>query len=37
MSPNDILFTDETKLDTSFSDTQFSISGYQFPPLTRRM
>ena len=27
----DILCIDETKLDTSFSDSQFKIDGYQFP------
>ena len=27
----DMLCIDETKLDTSFSDSQFKIVGYQFP------
>ena len=27
----DMLCIDETKLDTSFSDSQFKIDGYQFP------
>ena len=27
----DILCNDETKLDTSFPDSQFNIDGYQFP------
>ena len=28
-----IFYTDKTKTDSSFSDTQFLIDGYQFPPL----
>ena len=31
ISKIDILCIDETKLDTSFSDSQFKIVGYQFP------
>ena len=31
----DILCVDETKLDASFPDHQFRISGYQFRPLRR--
>ena len=27
----DVLCIDETKLDTSFPDSQFKIEGYQFP------
>ena len=34
-APIDILCVDETKLDASFPDHQFKISGYQFPPLRR--
>ena len=30
-----ILFVDETKLDASFPDHHFKISGYQFPPIRR--
>ena len=29
----DILCIDETKIDSSFPDSQFYIEGYQFPPL----
>ena len=28
----DILCIDETKIDSSFPDSQFYIEGYQFPP-----
>ena len=28
----DILCTDETKIDSSYPDSQFHIDGYQFPP-----
>ena len=31
----DILCVDETKLDASFPDHQFKISGYQFPTVRR--
>ena len=31
----DILCVDKTKLDASFPDHQFKISGYQFPPVRR--
>ena len=31
----DILCVDKTKLDASFPDHQFKISGYQFPPIRR--
>ena len=31
----DILCIDETNLDDSFPDSQFKISGYQFPFLGR--
>ena len=31
----DILRADETKLDASFPEHQFQISGYQFPPIRR--
>ena len=31
----DILCVDKTKIDGSFPDHQFKISGYQFPPLRR--
>ena len=34
-APIDILWVDETKLDSSFSDHQFEIEGYQFPPFRR--
>ena len=34
-APIDILYVDETKLDASFPDHQFKISGYQFPSLRR--
>ena len=27
----DMFFIDETKLDTSFPDSQFKSGGYQFP------
>ena len=30
-----ILCVDKTKLDASFPDHQFKISGYQFPPIRR--
>ena len=33
-APIDIC-VDKTKLDASFPDHQFKISGYQFPPLRR--
>ena len=31
----DVPYIDETKLDSSFSNHQFKIKGYQFPPLRR--
>ena len=31
----DILCVDETKLDYSYSDAQFQINDYQFPPFKR--
>ena len=31
----DLLCIDETKLDASFPDAQFSIKGYQYPPFRR--
>ena len=31
----DIIFIYETKLDGSFSDSQFKMKGYQFPPFQR--
>ena len=30
-----LLCVDETKLDASFSDSQFHIEGYQYPPFRR--
>ena len=33
--PIDILCIDETKLDESFPDSQFSIDNYQYPPYRR--
>ena len=33
--PIDILCVDETKLDESFSDSQFLFENYQFPPFRR--
>ena len=33
--PIDVLCVDETKLGSSFSDHQFKIEGYQFPPFRR--
>ena len=34
-APTDIICVDETKLDSSYPDSQFRISGYQFPPFRR--
>ena len=34
-APIDMVRVDETKLDASFPDHQFKISGYQFPPFRR--
>ena len=34
-APINILCVNETKLDSSFSDHQFKIEGYQFPPFRR--
>ena len=31
----DVLYINETKLDSSFPNHQFKIEGYQFPPLRR--
>ena len=31
----DILWIDETKIDLSYSDSQFHIDGYQFPPFRK--
>ena len=31
----DILCVDETKIDSSYSDDQFQINDYQFPPFRR--
>ena len=33
--PIDILCIDETKLDESFPNAQFTIESYQFPPFRR--
>ena len=33
--PLDIFCIDETKLDDTFSEHQFKIEGYQFPPFRR--
>ena len=33
--PVDIFCVDETKLDSSYPDSQFYISGYQFPPIRK--
>ena len=32
-APIDLLYIDETKLDTSSPDAQLHIEGYQYPPL----
>ena len=34
-APIDIICIDETKLDSSYPDSQFYIDGYQFPPFRR--
>ena len=34
-APIDIMCVDETKLDSSYPDSQFHIDGYQFPPFCR--
>ena len=34
-APIDIICVDETKLDSSYPDSQFHIDGYQFPPFRR--
>ena len=34
-APIDIICVDETKLDSSYPDSQFHIDGYQFPPFHR--
>ena len=34
-APLDILCIDETKIDSSFPDSQFYIEGYQFPPFRK--
>ena len=34
-TPIDIICVDETKLDSSYPDSQFYIDGYQFPPFRR--
>ena len=34
-APTDIICVDETKLDSSYSDFQFHIDDYQFPPFCR--
>ena len=34
-APIDIICVDETKLDSSYPDSQFHIDGYQFPPSRR--
>ena len=34
-APIDIISVDETKLDSSYLDSQFHIDGYQFPPFCR--
>ena len=31
----DIICVDETKLESSYPDSQFHIDGYQFPPFRR--
>ena len=34
-TPIDILCGDETKLDSSYSNAQFHLDGYQFPPFRK--
>ena len=34
-APIDIICVDETKLDSSYPDSQFHIDGYQFPPFRK--
>ena len=34
-APIDIICVDETKLNSSYPDSQFHIDGYQFPPFRR--
>ena len=34
-APTDIICVDETKLNSSYPDSQFPIDGYQFPPFGR--
>ena len=36
-APIDIISVDETKLDSSYPDSQFHIDGYQFPPFQREI
>ena len=33
--PTDIICVDETKVDSSYPDSQFHIDGYQFPPFPK--